>query len=63
MEFDFWSISSFRMESTFASDHLRVELTLTTDAGSSVFPAHLSGLLLEKNVVICFTVRRPPEIE
>lgn len=57
MEFDFWSISSFRMESTFASDHLRVELTLTTDAGSSVFPAHLSGLLLEKNVVICFTVQ------
>lgn len=45
------------MEYTFTSDHLRVELTLTTDGGNSTFPAHLSGLLLEKSVVLCFTVQ------
>lgn len=45
------------MESTFTSNHLRVELILITDAGRSTLPAHLSDLLLEKSVVIFFTVQ------
>lgn len=56
-EFDSWSVSSFRMDSTFTSDHLRVELILIKDTGRSTLPAHLSDLLLEKSVVICFTVQ------
>ena len=59
-EFDYWPISGFRLETTYTSDHLRAELTLTTDAGRSAFPAHRPGPLPAKSVVIWFTVLNRP---
>lgn len=56
-EFDYWPISSFRLETTYTPDQLRVELTLITGAGRSAFPDHQPGPLPAKNVVIWFTVQ------
>jgi hypothetical protein len=58
-EYDYWSISHFRLEVAYLADHLRAEVSLTTDAGRSAFPVHRPGPLPPRKIAIRLTVQRP----